>query len=200
MHLLATLSEQERRRVVEDFVDETFGGLDANPAAVAMLRDATPDLPADPTAEQVEAWVELAELVRDPDFRASVRRMAEYQAGQRATNEAAESVLHGELVRRIRETVDAALAAGVAPDGDEAVPIVRDLVAAYAEAFGRTADRETAEWILQRLEVGNDRRVERYWQLLATIKGWPAPPGLAPTFEWLAVALRRHGPRAGGPG
>jgi primosomal protein N' len=37
------------------------------------MRSMTPDLPDHPVAEQVEAWVELAELSQNPDFRASVR-------------------------------------------------------------------------------------------------------------------------------
>jgi hypothetical protein len=41
---------------------------------MAMLRSAMPELSDDPTPEQVNAWVELAELVQDPDFKASVRR------------------------------------------------------------------------------------------------------------------------------
>src|SRR3954470_21723081 len=80
MHQLAKMSEVERARLIQDFIDDTFGGMDANPEFVEMLRAATPDLPDDPTPDQVQAWVELAELVQDPDFRAGVRRMAEYQA------------------------------------------------------------------------------------------------------------------------
>ncbi|GAB7029137.1 hypothetical protein JCM4914_05980 [Streptomyces platensis subsp. malvinus] len=40
-----------------------------------IVRTMTPELPDDPDAEQVRAWVELAELSLDPDFRAAVRRM-----------------------------------------------------------------------------------------------------------------------------
>jgi hypothetical protein len=47
------------------------------PGLVALLRAMRPELPDDPEPHQVEAWVELAELVQDPDFRASVRRMAD---------------------------------------------------------------------------------------------------------------------------
>ena len=54
---------------------------------VAMLRSAMPELPDDPSPEQVDAWVELAELVQDPDFKASVRRMAEHQAAERAAGD-----------------------------------------------------------------------------------------------------------------
>jgi hypothetical protein len=54
-----------------------------------------PELSDDPTPEQVDAWVELAELVQDPDFKASVRRAAEHQAADRADGD--QSGLHHEL-------------------------------------------------------------------------------------------------------
>src|SRR5256885_3490138 len=48
------------------------------------MRSMTPELPDSPEAEQVEAWVELAQLSQDPDFRAAVRRMAAHQAASHA--------------------------------------------------------------------------------------------------------------------
>ena len=45
MHRLTQLSGEERRRLLDDFVEGTFGTVDADPAAVAMVRAATPDLP-----------------------------------------------------------------------------------------------------------------------------------------------------------
>ena len=52
MHRLTQLSGEERRRLIDDFMDGTFGTVDAGPAAVAMVRAATPDLPDDPSSEQ----------------------------------------------------------------------------------------------------------------------------------------------------
>lgn len=81
MHKLAKLSDRERTGLINDFVDQVFDGLDVGPEFLAGLRAAVPRLPDDPTAEQVDAWVELAELVQDADFRAGVRRAAADQAG-----------------------------------------------------------------------------------------------------------------------
>jgi DNA-binding transcriptional MerR regulator len=78
MNKLAQLSAQERRQIIDDFVTEIFDGLDPDPGLALGLRQATPGLPDDPSAEQVDAWVELAELVQDRDFRRRVRAMAEY--------------------------------------------------------------------------------------------------------------------------
>lgn len=188
MHKLAKLSDEERRRIIEDFIDETFGGLDANPDFVAMMRSAMPELPDDPAPEQVEAWVELAELVQDADFRASVRRMAEYQAAQRAGGE--RPGLHGRLVNVVRERIDAAMAEGVDPASARAGQVLDDVVAEYVREFGGSDGPEFRRSLLERLEVGSDPRAERYWQLLAIINGWPAQPSLAPVFDWLLHALR----------
>ena len=50
---------------------------DAPGAGIATaMRSMPTELPEDPTTEQVEAWVELAELVSDPALRARVRQMA----------------------------------------------------------------------------------------------------------------------------
>lgn len=198
MHKLAQLSDEERRRIIGDFIDATFGGLDANPDFVAMMRAAMPELPDDPAPEQVAAWVELAELVQDPDFRAAVRRMAEYQAEQRSEGGEGPG-LHGRLVTVVREKVEAALAAGIDPASERAEPIVADVVAEYIAALGGGGaddavaddDADFRRRLLERLEVGADPRAERYWRLLAIINGWPAQLSLAPIFDWLRAALAR---------
>ena len=82
MHKLATLSEEERRRLIADFLDSAFGGLD--PGFSGIMRSLTPELPTDPQAEQVAAWVQLAELSQDPEFRAGLRQFAEQHAADRA--------------------------------------------------------------------------------------------------------------------
>ncbi|MEV0058034.1 hypothetical protein AB0H34_47055 [Saccharopolyspora shandongensis] len=53
MHKLAGLSEDERRRLINDFIDDTFGDLNANPEFVELMRSAMPDLPEDPEPGQV---------------------------------------------------------------------------------------------------------------------------------------------------
>ena len=83
MHRLTQMSGEERRRLIDDFMDATLNTVNAGPAAVAMVRAAAPDLPDDPSSEQIAAWVELAGLVGDEDFRARMRRMVMWQAAGR---------------------------------------------------------------------------------------------------------------------
>ncbi|MFE4373422.1 MerR family transcriptional regulator [Streptomyces sp. NPDC056835] len=188
MHSLAKLSEDERQHLVNDFIDDAFGGLDANPEFVAMMRSAMPQLPDDAAPEQVEAWVELAELCQDADFRAAVRRMAEHQAAERAQGDT--TGLHHDLTTAVREQVGEALAAGIQPASDRAAPVLDSLTALYAETFGRADDADLRRWLVTRLEAGADPRAEHYWRLLSIINGWSVPPTLAPVFSWFITALR----------
>jgi len=190
MHQLAKMTDVERAGLIQDFVDDTFGGLDANPEFVELLRAATPELPEDPTPEQVRAWVELAELVQDRDFRASVRRMAEYQAAERGDGD--RTGLHSDLSTFVRDTVARAIDGGIAPESPDAVPVLGALLDGYARTFHADDSAEYRASLLRRLEVANDPRTERYWQLLGMINGWPAQPSMAPVFAWFIGALRAH--------
>ncbi|UGT42948.1 MerR family transcriptional regulator [Nocardia yamanashiensis] len=188
MHKLVRMTDAERARLVQDFVDETFGAVEGNPAVLELIRSTMPELPEDPGPEQVEAWLELSELVGDTGFRAAVRRMAEYQAKERAAGD--HTGLHHELTDVVREMTGRALAEGVSPDSALAAGIVDTLTARYAETFGKEDGPELRAWILERLEVADDPRVERYWRLVGAINGWPPMPELGPAFGWFAAALR----------
>ncbi|GAA2591721.1 MerR family transcriptional regulator [Streptomyces tubercidicus] len=188
MHKLTQLSGEERRRLIDDFVEGTFGTVDADPAAVAMVRAATPDLPDDPSSEQVAAWVELAELVGDEDFRARMRRAARCQAAGRRLdieNDAGE-----ELVEFTRQKVAEAMESDIDPLSDRAAPIIDDLVHRFAEVFARTPDTEFRDWMAQQFEEAHDPRVDRYWRLVWIVNGWKVVPNLIPGYPWLTQALR----------
>ncbi|WP_055603812.1 MerR family transcriptional regulator [Streptomyces aureus] len=188
MHKLAQLSEDERRRLIGDFLDAVFGGLDAVPAFVGVMRSMTPELPDNPEAEQVQAWVELAEMSKDPDFRASVRRTAEDQAAEQARS--GTTGPRRDIAATVRDQAGPALTAGIDPASPQADPIVAALTDHYAHLLGLPADIELRRRLATRLESVNDPRRERYLQLLAVVNGWPAPESLAPVFDWSVQALR----------
>ena len=194
MHQLVTMSEPERQGLIDDFLDEAFGGLDANPELVALLRSMRPELPDDPEPGQVNAWVELAELVQDIDFRASVRRMAEFQAAQRAKGD--DTGLHHDLTVRVTQEVEAAIAADIDPTSPAAAAVVDGLIGDYARVFRQTDTAAFRAAVLQRLEVAADPRAQRYLELLAQINGWGPQPDLAPVFDWFTRALRTRQPGA----
>ncbi|WP_369275815.1 MerR family transcriptional regulator [Streptomyces sp. R11] len=188
MHRLAQLSEDERRRLIGDFLDAVFGGLDAAPAFAGVMRSMTPELPRNPKTEQVQAWVELAEMSLDPGFRAVVRRMAEDQAAEQTRSGV--TVPRRDIAAAVRDQAGPALAAGIDPASPQADPIVAAFTAFYAHLLGRPDDVALRRRLTTRLESVNDPRRERYLQLLAVVNSWPAPESLAPVLDWSVQALR----------
>ncbi|MGW6916247.1 MerR family transcriptional regulator [Kitasatospora sp. NPDC054939] len=192
MHKLAKLSEDERRRLIDDFLDTAFGGLDAHPEFLGIMRSMTPELPDSPETEQVEAWVELAELSQDPDFRAGMRRLADHYVADRA--QAGTAGLHRGPAAAVRDHVGPALAAGIDPASHHADPVVAAVMAEYAHALGSADDVDLRRRLLTRLETANDPRRERYLRLLAVINGWSPPESLAGALGWFVQALRARIP------
>lgn len=68
---LVTMPDVERQQLIDDFWGEVAG--DLSEETVEQIRGARPVLPADPTAEQLDAWITLAELLRDDQFRSATR-------------------------------------------------------------------------------------------------------------------------------
>lgn len=196
MHKLTQLSEQERQRLVDDFLDDIFGGLEGDPQFEAKMRAARPTLPDDPSPAQVNAWVELAELIADPDFRGVVRRMTEQAAAARAAGEPQPDAAQAQaLATATSEAVAPALADGVAPTSEAALPVLDRVVALHADSAGQRDTPAYRATLAERLDIFTDRRVNRYWQLLARINGWPWQERQDATFEayeWLVAALAAH--------
>lgn len=193
MHKLAKLSEEERNRLIDDFLGTVFDGLDDHPAFAAVARSLTPELPDNPDAEQVEAWVELAELFQDPGFRSTMQGMARDLAADRAPDNS--TGLPRVLASAVRSQVAPALAAGTDPASCEAEPIVTALAGHYAHILGLPDDTTLRRRLMSRLVTMDDPRRDRYLLLLAIINGWPAPESLTPVLDWIVRALRARLPR-----
>ncbi|WP_128380006.1 MerR family transcriptional regulator [Streptomyces cavernae] len=179
MNKLARLSVDERRKIIEDFLKEVAGGLEAGPDIGERLSRSPLALPENPTAEQVDAWLELAELIQDPGFRARMRTLLELSA--RGRNAGGSIWFAGHVVQVVGEARER----GVAPDAPEAFTVLSEL-------FG-DADRRT---ILQCLEVGLAAGAERYRQLISVVRGHQPRPSRADDYTWLGQALRADLQRA----
>jgi DNA-binding transcriptional MerR regulator len=181
MNDLARLSAAERQEMIDQFVGETFAGTDPDAPGAGIanaMRTLPPELPDDPTTEQVEAWVELAELVSDPAFRARAREMA--VAGSRAGSDPAPFD-----PAPIVEHAGAAVAAGTAPDSPEGQAVLARITDPGMDAAAR-------DQLADRIDTFTDRRVSRYWDLLGILNGWGRGPSQVEPFEWFIEALRAH--------
>lgn len=178
---LTNLTAGERRRVLNDYLDAVFG--DQESPAAERIRQGAPDLPDDPTADQVAAWVELVELLRDPDYVASSRRMADHARIEGAAPDGGH-----DAVAAVSEHAGTAVRTGIAPDSPQALAVIKRVEALAPGGGDRLA-------LAERLENFADRQVFRYWTLVGIVNGWPDPPVTEESmdaWEWYAKALRAH--------
>jgi DNA-binding transcriptional MerR regulator len=183
MNKLARLSAAERGRVIDDFMEETFGGLDtADPDIRTRMRFSLGDLPDDPTPEQVDAWVELAELIQDPGFRARMREMIEFNAADRGPDVAPGTSLW--FMSRLVHLAGEALERGVDPGSAEADAVLNGVLG--------DADRAA---VRARIESAAQAETARFRELSALVRGLDPLSAHREEFAWVVAALRTRAER-----
>jgi DNA-binding transcriptional MerR regulator len=178
MNRLARLSASERLQIIDDFKQDVFGDLDLAPHLRDRIRDLRIELPDDPTSEQVDAWIELAELVADPGFRTRMRTFLELSTPVPGQPKPPGAGIF--WARYVVNTVAEAGERGIHPES----PAAADLV---AEMFG---DEDLAA-VRRCLEAGIAAGAERYRMLSARVRGNTAGPDATEQLDWLARALRQ---------
>ncbi|WP_089098660.1 MerR family transcriptional regulator [Streptomyces hyaluromycini] len=180
MNKLARLSAAERKRITEEFVAELFHGLDAvDPDIEERMRSIAVDLPEEPTPEQVDAWVELAEMVQNPEFRAEMRKVFEFNVSDQDR-----SAVRGRSTwfpMRLVQLGAEARERGIAPESPEA-----EAEAIVWEVLGG-GDLTV---VLERMESASSDRLARYRELLSTLKGGSPAAAHREEFAWVVAALR----------
>lgn len=184
LETLARLSSAERTALLDDFLDDVQGDAPL-PASWAEwwagFREASlPDLPVEPTPDQLDAWLELAELLADTSFRDRIRGMSVHRPEQ------------PQPPVELNELFSAALqaqAAGVAPEDAQADHLVTRFLAAHEPVVG--AGPGLLRRTLDSIARYDDPRSRRYWELIRRIRGKPDRPWpQAQAFEWLLAAAR----------
>jgi DNA-binding transcriptional MerR regulator len=135
VHALARLEAAERGRLLDRFWDRVTEGLPASGAVDRLRAAGTPELPPDPTGEQLDAWLELAELTADEDFQRTTRDNARW--GAEAVGDGFDPEAWS---RRIAGGLAAAAelrAAGADPADPRAAAAVAPMARGFAELLGR---------------------------------------------------------------
>jgi DNA-binding transcriptional MerR regulator len=209
MHKLVSMTDEEREQVVDDFWNDVGEGLDVPDGFVDRLRAMRPILPADPTAAQLEAWIELADLVRDPAFRDAVRAYLHdtysTDVGRNIASEPFQDFIYGDGVSLIEEVM-AAHRAGESPRSPWAQNAVTRFMEGAAGVSGTELTLERRNRMAEAYRVLPDieRQVAeedaasedpvyddthgRYMSLVAVINGHPPEETLP--YEWMAEAMR----------
>lgn len=203
MHKLVGMPDEERDRLIDEFWAEVTTGWEPPERMVQWWRAARPELPDEPTAAQLEAWIELAELVRDTEVRQAVRRelyeVCTTGAGPLMTSSPMLDTL--EAATPIGQAAMDAARDGVPPDSPQGRAIADRWIGWLSGVFA-TPDspgrpdtpefrieaaghmRQGAEW--DRNPPDPEGPFDRYMALVTAVND--GPPQRFP-FEWLAAAL-----------
>ncbi|MFJ9554271.1 MerR family transcriptional regulator [Nocardiopsis sp. NPDC101807] len=210
MHKLVSMTDEEREQTIDDFWNDVEQGLDVPDGFVDRLRAIRPVLPADPTAAQLEAWIELADLVRDPAFRDAVRAYLHdtysTDVGRSIASAPFQDFIYGSGVS-LTEEVMAAHRAGESPRSPWAQNAVTRFMEGAAGVSGTalTVERRNRMADAYRLLPDIERQIAeedaasedpvyddthgRYMSLVAVVNGHPTEEEKLP-YAWLAEAMR----------
>ncbi|MFT3925245.1 MAG: MerR family transcriptional regulator [Myxococcales bacterium] len=185
------LTHEERRAAIETFHERVSEGIPIEAAWRKRMVDAsTPQLPDNPSPEQLDAWIELSELIADTSFIESLRKSAKEVWGKFDMN------LMREAGDRMTAAAKRAIAQGLAPESEQAKTLVEEYGTALAAARGGSFDAASRSGMRERFE-NHDPRNARYWELVAVLRGTPSVDSTIAEWRWIRQAVLYH--LSGGP-
>jgi len=188
LQALAGFERMEREQFLGEQLGERMRGTSNGTLQRWIQTAAVVDLPESPTEAQVEAWLELAEMVSDPAFLARHRAGGPSPAVHRSAS-GVEPAAWPRLMNAIYGPAAKAAAAGVDPRSARAQRILRRWLGAIAGADIRDL-RSFAEQMLRAIDGNRDMREERFWQLVGILKPHLARSPISVAWPWLMTALR----------
>jgi DNA-binding transcriptional MerR regulator len=181
------LSNEERKAVIKGFYDKVSEGLPVDQNWVnCMVEASSPKLPDDATPEQLDAWVELAQIVADPGFLKNMRESAA-NAWTKDFDQAAYRRATDAIVAAARSAIDR----GVGPESAEAAPPVERFASEAAAASGKP-DVAAFRASMREHYERHDPRAARYWELVAIMKGQKPAAGPNEEWRWITQAIKHH--------
>ena len=157
-------------------------------AKAGFWRAIVSGMPEELDEGQLAAWTELAKLASDDSFVEALKNQttpipgtAEDGLDPTGWNEAVTTAI-GRAKSAVRE--------GRSPTGEHGQSVVADWVQASGRAAGKRDEARFAERMLSHHERTYDPRMERYWELIATLKRWEYDPTIARAYGWLVEGLR----------
>ena len=182
------LSNEERKGVIERFYEKLAEGIPVDKQWMRSMIDASaPKLPDDPTPAQLDAWVELTEIVSDPKFVESLRANAS-EVWKPGFDMNAMRTANAEIVEAAR----GARERGVTPESHEAKAILEPYLAGLAHAAGRNPDHAAFRAGVRQRFARQDPRASRYWELVAVLNGKHQMSSHVEEWKWIVAAVMHH--------
>jgi DNA-binding transcriptional MerR regulator len=185
----SALSAGERQHFLNTHIDQLFSGVSADPEWLERIwRSDLLELPEQLNEAQFEAWLELAALVTDPGFTEHYNRVGREFWGQIGSAKA-RSTFAQALNSHNKATVQA-ITSGWKPHLQKSQRLIQQYLEIHAKAFKARTSRAFALRLLKTIEQNTDPRGERFWELVALIKGFPKPTvSMRTMHDWRVQAL-----------
>ena len=189
VHALGLLEAREREAFLAEHLEKGLEGTPVDPEAKAGFWQAiVSGMPEELDDAQLAAWTELAKLASDESFVEALRKQTTPVPGS-AEGDFDPTGWNGTIVAAFEEA-KLAVREGPPPTGERGQRVIGDWIEASARAAGRLDDAHFPEWLLSHFERTYDPRMERYWELIATLKRWEYDPSMAKAYGWLIEGLR----------
>jgi DNA-binding transcriptional MerR regulator len=183
--MVTKLSTEERKALIEQFYQSVSEGL--LPRMREKIEAHAPRLPDDPTPEQLDAWIELSEIISDPTFVESLRR---------DTREVWSRGLDVENMQRLNDELaqagQAARAAGTAPESAGGKALIERYLSGLAELAGQRSDDPNFRAGVRQHFDQRHPRATRYWQLVGILAAEPQMRTLGSGWDFVVRALQHH--------
>lgn len=181
---MTTLSNAQFRAMIEEFFNKVAAGAEVDEAwKQQMIPAGTPELPAEPTPEQIDAWNEIVAMVTDQAF------IAEMRAGMSSMwNADFDAAAYAAASDATMEQVRAAIDRGERPDSPAGTRIARAWLELSAKAMQREPDAAFLAWHFAQYRKHHGRSA-RYQHLLAVLRGDPANE-TGNEWHWINEAMK----------
>ncbi len=181
------LTNEECKNVIERYYQRIADGVPLDSPWSKKLAEARkPELPDNPSPEQLDAWIELSELLADEGFierqRSNVREAALNQLDMLKLRDA--NIAAARAAENAR-------AQGASPGSEVGRNLVDAFVFEIAEASSKPADQSLRRAMYERY-LSYDPRHARYWELLAIMTGHAAGAGTVADWNFIAEAVKIH--------
>lgn len=184
LETLARLGREDQQRFVSDELRHRMGHNTPPAMRDTLTRLAMIELPESPTEGQLDAWLELADLVADPGF------LAHY-AGRIACSVSPDTdATWRDRNARVLESAVAAQKVRMDPASPAAKAIARRWLSTAAAQAGRKDVKQFAREMLAAIDTGRHAPEQRFWELLALLRPEIARSPQLVAGEWLVTATR----------
>ena len=180
------LTNEERKAKIEEFFERVSDGIPIDEEwKKHLVETSAPTVPENPTPEQLDAWIELSELMSEPTFIANLRYNAQGVWGKFDLPKMKEA--ENIAVAAARE----ALKSGTSPESNDAKRAIETYAKAMAAALGKPFGAITKQRMHDHF-LRHDQRASRYWELVGILRGWAPSETRVKEWEWIRAGVLHH--------